>query len=341
MSTEKWKNPQLTSDMMMALYTVLGPIPGERKDDIVKFMQDRGHDITWQGIRITHCIPSILIMTKKWDDQMLARLGQIIFDVVQPQFTQEHQDAIVQRMNEKGYTVNWNAIRQADSMKWAPEVDGDILLAFRDVLTPTSEDWIKIVESLNKMGHNVTCGSLNVILTMAPTKHMVWDDSVRSDILIAMVKVIKPTPDQWAQIMNVTREMNYEFTEQALRQHLQKLKRAQEKEGGSGSAPSTPANKTRAPGKKGTTSASKRKTGPINLENLSDDNEDTPVQTPSRKKQKAAAQPANAGQLPGDEPLPPVASGKKAKKEEPATAAFGYDEPLPPFLPSSQPEWEA
>ncbi|RYP88813.1 hypothetical protein DL769_000227 [Monosporascus sp. CRB-8-3] len=316
MSTEKWKNPQLTSDMMMALYTVLGPIPGEKKDELVKFMQDRGHDVTWEGIRttpiqfldffniveipehhrpqpiihhsqysISHSTPSILIMTKKWDDQMLAQLGQIIFDVVQPQFNQEHQDAIVQRMNEKGYTVNWNAIRQTGSMKWAPEVDGDILLAFRDALTLTSADWINIVESLNKMGHNVTCGSL--------------------------------------------------------KQHLQKLKRAQEKEGGSGSAPSTPTKKTRAPGKKGTTSASKRKSGPVNLDNLSDDNEeDTPVQTPSRKKQKTTAQPANAGQLPGDEPLPPVVSGKKAKKEEPAAAASGYDEPVPPFLPSSQPEWE-
>ncbi|RYP04546.1 hypothetical protein DL765_010154 [Monosporascus sp. GIB2] len=221
-------------------------------------------------------------MAKKWDDQMLAKLGQVIVEVVQPQFTQEHQDAIVQRMNEKGYTVSWNAIR----MKWAPEVDGDILLAFRDILAPTSEDWIKIVEYLNKMGHNVTCGSL--------------------------------------------------------KQHLQKLKRAHEKEGGSSSAPSTPAKKTRAPGKKGATSASKRKTGPVSLGTLSDDNdEDTPVQTPSRKKQKAAAQPANAGQLLGDEPLPPVASVKKAKKEEPAAAASGYDEPLPPFLSSSQPEWEA
>ncbi|RYO93430.1 hypothetical protein DL766_000820 [Monosporascus sp. MC13-8B] len=221
--------------------------------------------------------------------------------------------------------------RQTDSMKWAPEVDGDILLAFRDVLAPTSEDWIKIVECLNKMGHNVTCGSLKV-----------WDDSVRSDIPSAMVKIIKPTPDQWAQIMAVTGEMNYKFTEQALRQHLQKLKRAHEKERGSSSAPSTPAKKTRPPGKKGTISASKRKTGPVNLGTLSDDNdEDTLVQTPSRKKQKAAAQPANAGQLPGDEPLPPVASVKKAKKEEPAAAASGYDEPLPPFLSSSQPEWEA
>ncbi|KAI2625549.1 hypothetical protein GGS21DRAFT_307147 [Xylaria nigripes] len=71
-----------------------------------------------------------------------------------------------------------------------------------------------------------------------------WGGKVHEDILIAMSGVIQPGRSDWDKIMHTLREMGYTFTESALKQHLQKLKRKEN--GGSsapGSAPSTPSKK--------------------------------------------------------------------------------------------------
>ncbi|KAH7040561.1 uncharacterized protein B0I36DRAFT_310984 [Microdochium trichocladiopsis] len=64
-----------------------------------------------------------------------------------------------------------------------------------------------------------------------------WSDEVHTDILCAMADSISFSPPQWTAIMDTLKGKGYTFTESALKQHIQKLKR---KEGGTTSTSNTP-----------------------------------------------------------------------------------------------------
>lgn len=50
-ATGKWKDPQVLLDLVMGAFTVLGPIPTDKQAALVKYMEDKGHSISWEAIR--------------------------------------------------------------------------------------------------------------------------------------------------------------------------------------------------------------------------------------------------------------------------------------------------
>ncbi|KAI1506297.1 hypothetical protein F5X99DRAFT_404361 [Biscogniauxia marginata] len=101
--------------LAVSLFTVMGPFTPEKQAALVEAMSQRGHNVSWEAIR-SH-FPSFPSFTNKqakmakWDDAMESQLFQSVFYVLNPQLSHENQAAIVARMTEQGYDVNWNAIR--------------------------------------------------------------------------------------------------------------------------------------------------------------------------------------------------------------------------------------
>ncbi|KAM0240691.1 hypothetical protein ACHAPO_002592 [Fusarium lateritium] len=52
---------------------------------------------------------------------------------------------------------------------------------------------------------------------MGKRQVMVWDANVHEDILISLFQHIKPSSDDWTNVMNDLQEKGYSFTESALR----------------------------------------------------------------------------------------------------------------------------
>ncbi|EMR66647.1 hypothetical protein UCREL1_6367 [Eutypa lata UCREL1] len=52
-TTGKWQDPKLLKDLSAVLFTVLGPIPTDKQETVVTYLQERGHNIGWEAIRTT------------------------------------------------------------------------------------------------------------------------------------------------------------------------------------------------------------------------------------------------------------------------------------------------
>lgn len=50
-TTGKWQDPKLLKDLSAVLFTVLGPIPTDKQETVVTYLQERGHNIGWEAIR--------------------------------------------------------------------------------------------------------------------------------------------------------------------------------------------------------------------------------------------------------------------------------------------------
>ncbi|ROT43550.1 hypothetical protein SODALDRAFT_319975 [Sodiomyces alkalinus F11] len=112
----------------------------------------------------------------------------------------------------------------------------------------------------------------------------VWDDKARSDLLIAVLNTVKPTKQQWDEIVAKVEAKGYHYTPNAVQQHLNKLQKKMANGGSEQSTPTTPAKKPR--GGKGSTPASKRKAA-LKAEDGDDSSE---METPLKKKTRNKAQ---------------------------------------------------
>ncbi|KAI1825217.1 hypothetical protein F4861DRAFT_538307 [Xylaria intraflava] len=173
-------------------------------------------------------------VTKKWDDTMNAHLFLSISYALDLTFTQENKDDIVTLMNQRfGHDVNWNGIRSYSF-------------------------------------HITIITSCTFVIIMSGTRNLMnWGGKVHEDILIAMSSVVQPGRGDWDKIMRSLHDMGYTFTESALKQHLQKLKRKETgNTSGTGSAPTTPSKKGKT-----TPSKAKKRSAPLDEE---EDEEDVP-----------------------------------------------------------------
>ncbi|KAI0192660.1 hypothetical protein EV127DRAFT_426071 [Xylaria flabelliformis] len=133
-----------------------------------------------------------------------------------------------------------------------------------------------------------------------------WDPKVHEDILVAISDVLKLGREDWARVIQALHAMGYSFTESALKQHLQKLKRKEgdkknEKDEDEQATPKkTKAATGRAKktgGTPGTPSQKKRNRANVDLD---EDEDEIKV-----KKLKFEPQAPNLGQYYEDEPYPP------------------------------------
>ncbi|KAI5466912.1 hypothetical protein BGZ63DRAFT_398537 [Mariannaea sp. PMI_226] len=121
-----------------------------------------------------------------------------------------------------------------------------------------------IVTFLEKQGHTTTWEAIRKKGTMSNRQTMKWDANVHQDILIVLFQHIKLSSQDWEKIMNDLHAMDYTFTESALRQHVQKLRRTRDtssiQNAGSGITSSFSTPKKETPRKRlGTGSGKKRK----------------------------------------------------------------------------------
>ncbi|KAK4101005.1 hypothetical protein N658DRAFT_486384 [Parathielavia hyrcaniae] len=75
------------------------------------------------------------------------------------------------------------------------------------------------------------------------SERMNWDHHADHDLLTAMMQELQPTQEQLRGIMSRMHGFGYTCTVKAITQHLQKLRRKEDKNGGGGDAsagPSTP-----------------------------------------------------------------------------------------------------
>ncbi|KAJ4197495.1 hypothetical protein NW755_000193 [Fusarium falciforme] len=110
---------------------------------------------------------------------------------------------------------------------------------------------------------------------MAKRQTMQWDANVHEDILICMFQHLKLSNEDWTSVMAELQKLGYTFTESALRQHVQKLRKNRDtnatnaltaiQAAGAGSATTTT-----TPRKKATTTPRKRK----NAKNTPADDDD-------------------------------------------------------------------
>ncbi|KAF5018882.1 hypothetical protein F66182_9130 [Fusarium sp. NRRL 66182] len=80
-------------------------------------------------------------------------------------------------------------------------------------LTPVIKDAIE--EYLRGRGYTTSFDAVRGV--MAKRQLMQWDANVHEDILICMFQHIKPTTEDWANVMDDLREKGYSFSAGALR----------------------------------------------------------------------------------------------------------------------------
>ncbi|KAK4043590.1 hypothetical protein C8A01DRAFT_32320 [Parachaetomium inaequale] len=104
------------------------------------------------------------------------------------------------------------------------------------------------------------------------SERMTWDHHADHDLLTAMMQELQPTQDQLRGVMARMHGFGYTCTVKAITQHLQKLRRKEDKADGPSTpvAPKTPGGRKKTGSvKKEAVSGTKRKPVP-----LSDDEED-------------------------------------------------------------------
>ncbi|KAI3555500.1 hypothetical protein CABS02_04256 [Colletotrichum abscissum] len=116
---------------------------------------------------------------------------------------------------------------------------------------------------------------------MAPVT--VWNDEARSDLLVALLSVIKPSKEDWDRVLPIVHAKGYIYNANAVTQHIQKLQRKELNagDGGDGKKAATPkkAGTPATPRKRKTPAKSKAK-----VEEADEDDEDDEKEAPPPKK---------------------------------------------------------
>ncbi|OLN91939.1 hypothetical protein CCHL11_01511 [Colletotrichum chlorophyti] len=297
--TGKWSNPVFLHSLVLGLYGVAKDnLTKEAKDGIVERLQRNDfEDITWDGIR-THTntlkMSDKTVPGGKWQNSnLLEALLMGFYGIVKDEgLSKEVKDAIVAKVHLWGFSdITWEGIRCVSinltmPVKWTAEADQDVLVAMVKTLNPNIEQYQAIVDELCAGGYDCTLQLRLQRTAMAPAT--VWNDKTRSDLLVALLPIVKPTKEQWDQILEAVEAKGYSYTSGAVMQHIQKLQRkesAAAAENGEGSASATPQKKT--PKKAAT--PRKRKTPAKKAQ--TDDSDEADVGSPVPKKPKAVPRP--------------------------------------------------
>ncbi|CAJ2510971.1 Uu.00g065960.m01.CDS01 [Anthostomella pinea] len=122
---------------------------------------------------------------------------------------------------------------------------------------------------------------------MPEGKYTSWSEETHHDILMATFAVMKPTGAQWKLITEQLHGLGYGFSANALKQHLQKLKRKEK--GG------TPKKATAsAPAKGGAAPAARKRKAAEQAEDDDDGEDDDIVEVPTPKKTRGSKASGNA-----------------------------------------------
>ncbi|KAK1534244.1 uncharacterized protein CCOS01_02996 [Colletotrichum costaricense] len=138
-------------------------------------------------------------------------------------------------------------------------------------------------------------------LEMAPVT--VWNDEARSDLLVALLSVIKPSKEDWDRVLPIVHAKGYVYNANAVTQHIQKLQRKELNAGdggdGEASASATPkkaGKKAATPKKAGTPATPRKRKTPAKskakVEEADEDGEDDEKEAPPPKKPCTPSRPS-------------------------------------------------
>ncbi|KAK1689871.1 hypothetical protein BDP55DRAFT_712265 [Colletotrichum godetiae] len=286
--TGKWANPAFLKSLVLGLYHELkhGGLQQEAKDRVeAKLHRDGFEDTTWDGIRypshpllytrILSAPPSFL------DTTLLFHIPRVI-----PHLPTKHYTNAIE-MSEKS----------APGGKWAnPALLEALAMGFHSIakgegLTKEAKD--SVILKIHSYGFtDITWEAVR----MAPVT--VWNDEARSDLLVALLSVIKPSKEDWDRVLPIVHAKGYAYNANAVQQHIQKLQRKEltAGDGGDGEASSSTTPQKKA-GKKAAT-PKKRKTplkskAKVNSEDDEDEvDEEGEQEAPPPKKPRTPARPS-------------------------------------------------
>ncbi|KAF4777024.1 hypothetical protein HER10_EVM0010755 [Colletotrichum scovillei] len=136
---------------------------------------------------------------------------------------------------------------------------------------------------------------------MAPVT--VWNDEARSDLLVALLSVIKPSKEDWDHVLPLVHAKGYVYNANAVMQHIQKLQRKELTAGdggdGEASASATPkkaGKKAATPKKAGTPATPRKRKTPAKskakVEEADEEDEDDEKEAPPPKKPCTPSRPS-------------------------------------------------
>ncbi|KAF4961464.1 hypothetical protein FSARC_10173 [Fusarium sarcochroum] len=122
------------------------------------------------------------------------------------------KEAVEEYLKTRGYTTSFDAVRGDKHARISSSFSSPLINFF-----PTPEQAAPLHQ------HSISSFSPFLIFhfhyqdIMAKRQIMTWDANVHEDILICLFQHIKPSPEDWANVMSDLQEKGYTFTEGALR----------------------------------------------------------------------------------------------------------------------------
>ncbi|KAM7183460.1 hypothetical protein V8F33_013570 [Rhypophila sp. PSN 637] len=287
----KWE--EIRDDLFEAIMAVQPALGKEQQEQVVVFMQSRGHNMVWNAIsdfnaisKATNSPSSFVIQDRHQNNLEIMSSGS-----KQHVWTAEAYKDVLMALNNHfcPNAADCRAIIVVKMsggrvlQKWTAEVHEAILIEAVDHV-PNS-DWKAIVERLQEKGFTFTLSALlsrrlpsflslsftvlisqasaialhssrHQFCTQSPHFNMAptnWDHDAHLALLQAVMAKAPPTQSEWDQILEEVGRKGYVYTSGAAMQHLQKLRR---KEGGAASAVNSGNDEAATPNKGG------RKRGP-------------------------------------------------------------------------------
>ncbi|EQL02149.1 hypothetical protein G6O67_001484 [Ophiocordyceps sinensis] len=183
-------------------------------------------------------------------------------------------------------------------------------------LTPRINNSVE--ETLRQQGHEVTWEAIRPNNCRSREQKMSrqtmrWGPEVHEDILITLFQHINLASSDWAKVMDDLRDKGYTFTESALRQHVQKLRKGRDLSGvanaagGGGTPTKTTPSKAGGRGRKTPSKRGNKELTPVEddeeVKNLKREAPDVEIkkETPKNKRFKAEPVPEPVSDDCGDE----------------------------------------
>jgi hypothetical protein len=181
----KWDDT-MNLHLFESIYLVATPtISKELQTAIVDRMAAQGYDINWNSIRYSTFVLCIIICASGSRTSNLPFFVTIPLMAALPRRTLPLSSAYlkatlqVQLCNSQllnplrdYFCLRPNFVTMPGRgyrvlQKWDSAVHEDILIAFKDALQPTPDDWNKIMQELSHMGHSFTESALKYALTVS------------------------------------------------------------------------------------------------------------------------------------------------------------------------------
>ncbi|KAM0325427.1 hypothetical protein ACHAQA_007413 [Verticillium albo-atrum] len=292
-----WENNDLKDALIVGFWnTFKDQFTQETKDQIMAIAQKREPTINWNNFRNQR------VKMVNWDNAALAlRIVTYLWNNSKEKFTPEFKEDMILELRKVDATITWEALRlpalpctrnshlqtsaapssimsTRKTMAWTAQVHEDILVALLTVAKITPQQLSEAMKALTAQGYSFTESALNpILLFIMPAVNgpaTAWDDKAHFDLLIEVLKVAKPTNQQWADIISGVTAKGYNYSSSAAQQHIAKLQK-KESSGAVTPAKSTPVKKT---------PVSKRKATPKKAASVpSADDDDEEMETPSKK----------------------------------------------------------